>query len=775
MLLPVRHHSPACARFVRDTILRLRPAAVLIEGPADFNERIDELFLGHRPPISIYSYVAWQDGLRQGAYYPMCDYSPEWQALQSARQCGAAVRFIDLPFALLAREDRRMHRYADDRLRGSHYLKALCEALEVENFDDAWDVIAEQDAAQDGQETITRVASYCRCLREMDDEAVRDYDLRRETFMARHIRAAWAEFGKEKVVIVTGGYHTSGLEALLAQNERDTDTHIDWPEEIAERGIALTPYSYERLDSLTGYDAGMPSPGFYHQVWHAPTDAEVHTPLLMAMATRLRELKQAASTADLIAVESCARALAALRGHARVWRRDLMDAITAALVKDDLHAAHPFVLAMQSVLRGGERGKLAAGSPQPPLVIDIQTKLEISNLLPDKQPKETTLSLPKAADLEKSRMLHQLRVLSIPGIERVSGVDFANRADLTSLTESWRVRWMPEQDAQMIESSRYGSALDEAAAARLREQADKLERSAAEAAGLLLESVLAGVMPLADALRTRVAEIIHQDGDLASVARAIDHLLFLFSWDDTLGARGTAETGVLLKAAFERSVWLLESGSPGATAQQEVEAVKLMRDAFERAEQPMALDRAVFAESLARVQADAQRSPAQRGACAGALWSLNQADPEHIRRDLRLFATPEHLGDFLTGLFALAREEAQRDPALLRAVHDVVITWNDDSFLTALPSLRLAFMYFTAREKVYLAKGLFEASADTSQPESEPVPLAVSTAEAAQAMAFEQRLLELAREYGVVLAITDQADLIDGSTRSTSSIESPQP
>jgi hypothetical protein len=749
MLLPVRHHSPACARFVRDTILRLRPAVVLIEGPADFNERMDELFLGHVPPISIYSYVAWADGLRQGAYYPMCDYSPEWQALQAARRCGAQARFIDLPFAMLSREDKRAHRYADDRLRGSYYLKALCDALDVEDFDDAWDLIAEQDPAQAESETISRVASYCRCLRDMDDEAVREYDLRREAYMAQHIRAAWVEFGKERVIVVTGGYHTSGLEALLAKDECDTDTSLDWPEEIIERGIALTPYSYERLDSLTGYEAGMPSPGFYHQAWHAGAD-DVHAPLLMAVAQRLRDLKQTASTADLIAVETCAQALASLRGHARVWRRDLMDAIIAALVKDDVHLAHPFVHAMQAVLRGGERGRLADGSPLPPLVRDIHARLSAASLLPDKAAKERTLTLTKAEDLAISRLLHQLRVLAIPGNERMSGVDFATRTDLTSLTESWRVRWMPEQDAQMIEASRYGSALDEAAAARLREAADKLERSAAEAALLLLDSVLAGVMSMAEALRARVTEIIHQDGDLASVATAIDHLLYLFSWDDTLGSRGSSETGALLKEAFDRATWLLESGSPGATAKHEVDAVRLMRDAFERAEKPMQLDRQTFADILARVQADAQRSPAQRGACAGALWSLNSADPAHIRRDLLLFATPEHLGDFLTGLFALAREEAQRDPELLRAVHGVVSAWNDDSFLTALPSLRLAFMYFTAREKVYLARGLFT---DATAPETEPVPLAVTTAEAAQAMAFENALFDLAKQYGICLEV----------------------
>jgi hypothetical protein len=52
---PVRHHSPAAARAVRDWIGANRPAAVLIEGPSDFNDRLDELALAHELPIAIYS------------------------------------------------------------------------------------------------------------------------------------------------------------------------------------------------------------------------------------------------------------------------------------------------------------------------------------------------------------------------------------------------------------------------------------------------------------------------------------------------------------------------------------------------------------------------------------------------------------------------------------------------------------------------------------------------------------------------------------------------
>ena len=183
-----------------------------------------------------------------------------------------------------------------------------------------------------------------------------------------------------------------------------------------------------------------------------------------------------------------------------------------------------------------------------------------------------------------------------------------------------------------------------------------------------------------------------------------------------------------------------------------------MRDVFELAEEPMRLDRGAFAAVLARVQADVERSPAQRGACAGALWSLRCANPQDIRRDLLLFAAPEQLGDFLTGLFALAREEAQRDRDLLTAIHAVVTAWNDDSFLAALPSLRLAFMYFTAREKVHLAQSIFADETAEEAPASEPASLAVSTAEAAEAMAFEAMLFRIAAEYGVRIASDDRPE-----------------
>ena len=102
----VRHHSPAAARLVARRITDHPPAAVLIEGPTEYNQRIEELTLDHELPVMLYSWApmfpdAPEDstewGIRRGSFYPLTDYSPEWVALRTAHRAGIPVEFIDLP------------------------------------------------------------------------------------------------------------------------------------------------------------------------------------------------------------------------------------------------------------------------------------------------------------------------------------------------------------------------------------------------------------------------------------------------------------------------------------------------------------------------------------------------------------------------------------------------------------------------------------------------------------------------------------------------------
>ena len=151
----------------------------------------------------------------------------------------------------------------------------------------------------------------------------------------------------------------------------------------------------------------MPNPGFYHQAWEDRRSglAETHRRLLAHVAGVLRKRGQPISAADLIAADATARGLAALRGHGVVWRRDLVDGIAAALVKDESSEGrtHPLLDAVHEVFRGGERGRLAEGTVLPPLVLDLKQRLEEYGWEPDQRPREFELVLDAEADRLKSR------------------------------------------------------------------------------------------------------------------------------------------------------------------------------------------------------------------------------------------------------------------------------------------------------------------------------------------------------------------------------------
>jgi hypothetical protein len=519
-----------------------------------------------------------------------------------------------------------------------------------------------------------------------------------------------------------------------------------------ERGIALTPYSFERLDSLTGYDAGMPNPGFYQQLWRDSRRkrTDTHRTLLKDVAGRLRERNQRVSSADLIAVETTARGLAALRGHPQVWRTDLVDALTASLIKEELrrNGSHPILEAVHEVLRGGERGLLAAGTVMPPLVLDIRKELADHDLDPRPQPRELHLELEEPPARARSRVLHRLRILETGAHERTGGTDLAARDDLGRVWELWRVLWNPDFEAHCIEAARYGPTLADAAVSRLTEQAALIERDAAKAALLLLDAAQAGLTELAVSLLARLQELIRGDGDFFGVTSALGHLLYLYRYDAVLQTAGKGEIGALLVETFGRGLWLFEGlGQVTGRDAELLRGVQSLRETFERCYVQLALNRDEVLEVLHRVGGDRHNSPLVRGAALGARWSLGAADGEQVQAAMRLFADPAQLGDFLTGLFALAREQVQRQRDLVLAINSLLGCYSDDDFLTALPALRLAFTYFTPREKHHLALTLREGLELTKEPEM--AALAVSVETAARALALESRLFEACAKYGV--------------------------
>ncbi|MBQ1062847.1 DUF5682 family protein [Micromonospora sp. C41] len=707
--LGVRHHSPACARLVAATVARLRPAYVLVEGPADLNGRMDELLGDHELPIAVFT--AHRDGNRRHvSWSPFCAYSPEWVALTAGREVGAQLRFIDLP-AWHPALSGRANRYADADQRYAEAVRRLCATLAVDNVDALWDHLFEI-GPDDG--LAERLDTYFDVLR--GESAAGADDTARESYMARWVRAARRRAAGRPVLVVTGGFHRPALVRLTAGAGDDGPEDEDWPEVPAPApeavaGSYLVPYSFRRLDAFVGYQSGMPSPAYYQRVWEDGPRRAAEA-LTEAVAARLRARRQPVSTADLIAARTMAGGLARLRGHAHPGRVDVLDALVSALVTDALDqplpwatrgtlapGAHPVVVEMVAALSGDQVGRLHPDTPLPPLVHDVDAELARHRI----DPQETVeLDLTVSGDLARSRLLHRLRLLDVPGHSRESGPRVGADA---LLTERWTPAPSADRLARVIEAGGYGPTVTDAVTARIEERMTLLGADVDALATTLFDTALAGLSEHSTRTLTAITRATGTVTDLRALGRALAVALALWRHDRLLGSAGTAPLGALITAAVRRALWLVEGvrataapADPGRLA-----ALVAVRDAIRHAGPALGLDRDGALAVAGRVAADAAAPPDLRGAALGLAWSLG--DVPDAARAVRAVAAPDTLGDWLSGLFALAREEVVAgDAALLTVVDELLAGMGAHDFLVALPALRQAFGWFPPRERAEVAR-----------------------------------------------------------------------
>ncbi|WP_431881460.1 DUF5682 family protein [Micromonospora chalcea] len=719
--LGVRHHSPACARLVAATVARLRPAYVLVEGPADLNGRMDELLGDHELPIAVFT--AHRDGNRRHASWsPFCAYSPEWVALTAGREVGAQLRFIDLP-AWHPALSGRANRYADADQRYAEAVRRLCATLAVDNVDALWDHLFEI-GPDDG--LAERLDTYFDVLR--GESAAGADDTAREAYMARWVRAARRRAAGRPVLVVTGGFHRPALVRLTAGAGDDGPEDEDWPEVPAPApdavaGSYLVPYSFRRLDAFVGYQSGMPSPAYYQRVWEDGPRRAAEA-LTEAVAARLRARRQPVSTADLIAARTMAGGLARLRGHAHPGRVDVLDALVSALVTDALDqplpwatrgtlapGAHPVVVEMVAALSGDQVGRLHPDTPLPPLVHDVDAELARHRI----DPQETVeLDLTVSGDLARSRLLHRLRLLDVPGHSRESGPRVGADA---LLTERWTPAPSADRLARMIEAGGYGPTVTDAVTARIEERVTLLGADVDALATTLFDTALAGLPEHSTRTLTAITRATGTVTDLRALGRALAVALALWRHDRLLGSAGTAPLGALITAAVRRALWLVEGvrataapADPGRLA-----ALVAVRDAIRHAGPALGLDRDGALAVAGRVAADAAAPPDLRGAALGLAWSLG--DVPDAARAVRAVAAPDTLGDWLSGLFALAREEVVAgDAALLTVVDELLAGMGAHDFLVALPALRQAFGWFPPRERAEVARHVQALHGDDAPP-----------------------------------------------------------
>ncbi|MEV4516500.1 DUF5682 family protein [Dactylosporangium sp. NPDC049525] len=94
---------------------------------------------------------------------------------------------------------------------------------------------------------------------------------------------------------------------------------------------------------------------------------------------------------------------------------------------------------------------------------------------------------------------------------------------------------------------------------------------------------------------------------------------------------------------------------------------------------------------------------ASGGGAAGGGGVVGEGGVEDPVRAVRGAGAPGTVGDWLAGLFAVAREEVLHAPRVLDVLDDLVSGMGEAEFLIALPALRQAFTYFPPRERETVA------------------------------------------------------------------------
>jgi hypothetical protein len=732
---------------------------VLVEGPRSFTPLIPLLVHAEaRMPLAVYTYAVQKahkdqaDGDvthdRRAAYYPFCDHSPELVALRVAASRGIPARFIDLNFAEQCRlesagradddrDDGDERSLLDERYyRRSRYLHVLAQRLGCREHEELWEHLCEVPAAARSlQAHVNSLSAYCYLARIecTEDELVADGTLAREAEMAWHIKQALAERAQDggPVVVVMGGFHAVAMPTLISEEVQRPSIPRGT---ITDESSSIIRYSFDRLDRLNGYAAGMASPAWQQRLWEQShkydragvralalerrVRQEVTLSFLFEIACELREkLGVPLPMPALGAAYEHALQLAALRRRPAPVRDDVLDAVTSCFVKGDADADGALVLAVaRRVLSGQAMGKVPPGASTPPLVRDFEYRARRQRLrIDDSRPRRTTLDLYRKPEHRvTSRLLHGLALLGVPFGVRTAGPDFVNGVGLDRLHEHWEYTHTAATEAALVEASMYGVTVPLAVAARFavrleRFDSDVEKRDARAAAALLMHACVLGLHDHLPRMFAVLRRTIGADAGFESVAMAASSLGLLWESREPLEARDIGELPALLQAIYERSIYLGRSLRGLADDGREtLEALSRLRELLSSgAGRP--LDATLYWSMVATLNKE-HDAALIRGAAAGLLYSGGRMSESELGAALDGHFSGQcparEAVSFLRGLLHTAREAAWQLPSLLNVLDALLQRWDEAAFVSALPELRLAFAGMTPKETDRVAQAV---------------------------------------------------------------------
>lgn len=709
---PVRHHSPACAYHLRETIRRYRPDVICIEGPSDAAHLLP--YLAHsdsKPPICIY--YSYDD--RQGrvseekekyrAYYPFLEYSPEWVAIREAQQAGARLSFIDLPYALRLvnrlEPAQIQYRYNENgEYEVNRYTALLAEKAGCRSFSEFWESRFELEArGQSTAEFVRGVFSlgyFMRRATPVEAFSLQD-DRQREWYMAQRVGEALKE--NARVLVVTGAFHVQGL---LEQLEKPEPVAL---KPCSEQDVAsyLMPYTFREADSRSGYSAGIPFPAYYQSVWEKmrkQKKEDVYTSAALeyiVKTARYARRTQAISIPDEINAYAMARSLAVLRGKASPGVYELLDGVRSAFVKGDINSTATFELDfLLRMLSGMGAGSVVANDCVPSVVREFRAlcaKYKLKTGTVERQP--VVLDIVKnPAHYAKSRFLHQLSFLETGYCNLDSGPDYVNGRDKNLVRESWICRYSTAVETRLIDLSVYGASLSQVCASLIEKRfQDSL--TARELGKLLLSVQVMGVDGFFSKYQPLIYEVVENDRNFVSLCQFIGSLRYLANMQRLMEGDVYPEIPDLIRKTFRAAVQLMPDVR-GVTEDEEQPVCSQLRELHAlTVEQPDWSDRDAFLEQVHGALEDGFCNSRFYGTCLAIESKQGRMLPDVFCERVTSYLescleSPDQAASFICGVFLVARDVLFADDAVMERIDNVIAAMDGPRFMEVLPNLRYA-------------------------------------------------------------------------------------
>jgi hypothetical protein len=698
VLLGVRHHGPGSARAVRRALAAYQPEAVLIEGPPEADGLLGLAAAEQmRPPVALLAYTdsSTKEG-RRAAYWPFAEFSPEWQAIRWALAGKVPVRFCDLPAATSFAAPSEISDGKADEQRADP-IGALARAGGYDDPERWWEDVVEHRVST-GPDSLAEALAPFQAIAEAmaavradappPPPAERLREDRREAYMRTALRAATKQH--QRVAVVCGAWHVPALTPPLPKVGEDATVLKG----LSKVKVTTTwvPWTHGRLASWQGYGAGVTSPGWYHHLFTAADRPIIRW--LVGVAALLRAEGLPVSGAHVIEAVRLAEALAALRGRPLSGLAEVTEATRAVLCDGDelrLHLVH------EKLVVGERLGAVPDDTPSVPLVADVtaaqrRLRMTVSPLI-----SELNLDLRRELDLDRSRLVHRLRLLGVAW-----GTPAPERRGRGTFWESWQTCWRPEFAIDLVEASGYGTTVVTAATAKLDElsaAAGSLEQVTALVERCLLAELPEAYPTVLRALDERVALA----ADAGHLMAALPALARTLRYGDVRGTDVTA-LGTITRAVVVR----ICVGLPAAVSTLDDDAAAAMRDLVDGVDSALGLlaDPDLAAGWQAALAQVAQRDDVN-GLLAGRITRLlldaGRLTPAEAGRRLALSLTigvpPGRAAAYVEGFLAGGGMLLAHSEGLLSLVDTWLTGIPSDTFVEVLPLLRRTFGTFEGPER----------------------------------------------------------------------------